>query len=59
MKTQKKAVRKTEAELLEHATKNLLTALKKEMIEKDGAVDYEKLRKDGYSPRLLSKLEES
>ena len=48
---------KTEAELLDHATNNLLRALKQDMRKKEGRVDYDKLRKDGYSDRLLAKLE--
>ena len=51
--------RKTEAELLDHATNNMLRALKRDMQTKDGRVDYEKLRKDGYSERLLAKLEQA
>jgi hypothetical protein len=50
---------KTEAELLDHATNNLLRALKRDMQKKDGRVDYDKLRKDGYSDRLLAKLEQA
>jgi hypothetical protein len=50
---------KSEAELLDHATNNLLRALKRDMQKKDGRVDYEKLRKDGYSERLLGKLEQA
>jgi hypothetical protein len=48
---------KTEAELLDHATNNLLRGLKRDMQKKDGRVNYDKLRKDGYSERLLAKLE--
>jgi hypothetical protein len=48
---------KSEAELLDHAANNLLRALKRDMRKKDGRVDYDKLRKDGYSDRLLSRLE--
>jgi hypothetical protein len=48
---------KTEAELLDHATNNLLRALKQDMRKKDGRVDYDKLRKEGYSDRLLAKME--
>jgi hypothetical protein len=59
VKTTTKRRTKAEAELLDHATKNLLRGLKREMLEKDGRVDLEKLRKDGYSERLLAKLEES
>lgn len=48
---------KTEAELLDHATNNLLRALKQDMLKKEGRVDSDKLRKDGYSDRLIAKLE--
>ena len=51
--------RKSEAELLDHATNNLLRALKGDMQKKDGRVDSEKLRKDGYSDRLIAKLEQA
>jgi hypothetical protein len=37
----------------------LLRALKTDMEKKDGRVDYEKLRKDGYSERLVDKLEKA
>jgi hypothetical protein len=50
---------KTEAELLDHATNNLLRGLKRDMQKKDGRVDYDKLRKDGYSNRLLTRLEQA
>jgi hypothetical protein len=50
---------KSEDELLDHGTNNLLRALKRDMQEKDGRVDYDKLRKDGYSERLLAKLEQA
>ena len=50
---------KSEAELLDHATGNLLRALKQDMQKKDGQVDSAKLRKDGYSDRLLTKLEQA
>jgi len=49
---------KSEAELLDYATNNLARALKREMLKKDGRIDYDKLRKEGYSERLLAKLEE-
>src|ERR1035437_5589951 len=39
---------KTEAELLDHATNNLLRAVKQKILKKAGRVDYDKLRKDGY-----------
>jgi hypothetical protein len=50
---------KSEAELLDHATNNLLRALKRDMLKKDGRIDYDKLRKEGYSERLLVKLEQA
>ena len=59
MKATSKRRAKSEAELLDHATNNLLRALKREMLKKDGRVDYEKLRKEGYSERLLAKLEQA
>lgn len=54
--TTKRRVR-SEAQLLDHATDNLLRALKQDMLKKDGRIDREKLRKEGYSERLLEKLE--
>ncbi|HEY5042752.1 MAG TPA: hypothetical protein VIK53_12195 [Verrucomicrobiae bacterium] len=50
---------KSEAQLLDQATDNLLHAVKREMIKKQGRVDYGKLRKDGYSDRILTKLKEA
>jgi hypothetical protein len=59
VKTTAKRRQKSEAELLDHATNNLLRALKSDMLKKDGRVDREKLRKDGYSDRLLDRLEQA
>ena len=50
---------KPEAELLDHAADNLLRALKQDMLQKKGRVDGEKLRKDGYSDRLVTRLEQA
>ncbi len=47
---------KSEAELLDHATNNLLRAVKQEILKEEGRVDYDKLRKEGYSDRLLTRL---
>jgi hypothetical protein len=47
----------SEAELVDHATSNLLRALKRDIMEKDGHVDREKLRTNGYSDHLLNRLE--
>jgi hypothetical protein len=51
--------KKSEAELLDHATNNLLRAIKRDILNQDGRVDYDRLRKDGYSERLLAKLKEA
>jgi hypothetical protein len=48
---------KTEAELLDHATNSLLRAVKQKILKKEGRVDYNKLRKEGYSDRFLAKVE--
>ena len=59
MKTTAKRRAKSEAELLDHATSNLMGTLKRDMLKKNGRIDYEKLRKEGYSERLLAKLEQA
>lgn len=59
MRTVKKTRRKTEGQVVEQATKNLLCALKKDMLAKEGRIDHDKLRKDGYSERLLARLDET
>jgi hypothetical protein len=58
VKTTAKRRAKSEAELLDHAANNLARALKRDMLKKNGRIDYDKLRKEGYSERLLAKLEE-
>jgi hypothetical protein len=50
---------KGEPQLLDHATNNLLRALKKDMLQKEGSVDSDKLRKAGYSERIIAKLEKT
>jgi hypothetical protein len=45
--------------VLDRATKNLARALKDEMRKKEGRVDYDKLRKEGYSERLLEKIQKA
>jgi hypothetical protein len=59
VKTTAKRRTKSEAELLDQAADNLMRALKRDMLKKDGRIDYEKLRKEGYSERLLAKLEQT
>jgi len=59
MKTAAKRRAKSKTELLDHATNNLSRALKRDMLKKNGRIDYEKLRKEGYSERLLAKLEQA
>ena len=56
MKAIAKRQTKTEAELLDHATNNLLRAVKQKIIKNEGRVDYDKLRKEGYNDRLLTRL---
>jgi len=46
----------SEAELLDHATNNMLKALKEDMLKKEGCVNRENLRNKGYSERLLDRL---
>ena len=48
---------KSEAQLLDQATGNLLRAVKQKMLKKQGRMNYGKLRKDGYSDRFLAKVE--
>jgi hypothetical protein len=50
---------KSEAELLDQATSQLLRAVKQKMIKKQGRVDNAKLRKSGYSERFLARMEEA
>ena len=59
VKTMAKRQTKTEADLLDHATSNLLRALKQDMQKNEGRVDSDKLRKDGYSDRLIARLEQA
>jgi hypothetical protein len=49
---------KSEADLLDQATGQLLRAVKQKMRKKQGRVDYAKLRKEGYSKRFLARLED-
>lgn len=50
---------KSEADLLDQATGQLLKAVKQKMRNKQGRVDYAKLRKEGYSDRFLARLEDA
>ena len=50
---------KPEADLLDQAVTQLLKAVKLKLIEKQGRVDYDQLRKEGYSKRFLGRLENS
>ena len=50
---------KSEAGLLDQATGQLLKAVKQKMRQKQGRVDYAKLRKEGYSERFLAQLEDA
>ena len=57
MKATTKRRAKSEAELLDYATNNLLRSVKQKILKKEGRVDYDKLRKEGYSDRFLAKVE--
>lgn len=57
VKATTKSRTKSEAQVLDRATNNLLRALKKDMVKKEGRVDSAKLRRDGFSDRLVTKLE--
>jgi hypothetical protein len=59
VKTTAKRRAKSEADVLDRATNSLARALKRDMLKKDGRIDYDKLRKEGYSERLLAKLEQA
>jgi hypothetical protein len=48
---------KSEAQVLDQATDQLLRAVKEKMLKEQGRVDYAKLRKEGYSERFLARLE--
>lgn len=59
VKTTTAKTARSEAELLDGATNSLLRAVKEKMQKKQGRVDYAKLRKEGYSDRFLTKVEEA
>jgi hypothetical protein len=59
VKTTAKRRAKSESELIDHSASNLMRALKRDMLKKDGRIDYDKLRKQGYSERLVAKLEQA
>ena len=50
---------KAAVNLVDRATNNLLKALKKDMVRKEGGVNPSKLRKEGYSDRLIARLEDA
>ena len=50
---------KSESELMDHATNNLLRAVKQRILKREGQVDYDKLRKEGYSERFIAKVEQA
>ena len=50
---------KSEAQLLDQATSQLLRAVKQRILKKEGRVDPAKLRREGYSERFLARLEEA
>ncbi len=44
---------------MDHATNNLLRAVKQRIQKREGRVDYDKLRKEGYSERFIAKVEQA
>jgi hypothetical protein len=50
---------KSEADLLDQATAQLLRSIKQKISKKQSRVDYAKLRKEGYSERFLARLEDA
>jgi len=56
VKTTAKRRAKSESELLDQAADNLMRALKRDMLKKDGRIDFEKLRKEGYNKRVFEAL---
>jgi hypothetical protein len=54
MKAATKRRARSESHVLDRASMNLLRALKQDRVRKEGRVDYEQLRQDGYSERLLA-----
>ena len=59
MKTASKRRAKSEAELLDHAANNLARALKRDMLKKNGRIDYEKLRKEWLQRAFAGKIRAS
>jgi len=59
MKVDASKKEKSDADLLDQATVQLLRAVKQKMRKKQGRVDYPKLRKEGYSERFLARLEDA
>ena len=59
MKVAAKKTLKSDAALMDHATNNLMRAVKQRMVKREGQVDYSKLRKEGYSDRFLAKFEQA
>lgn len=50
---------KSEAKSLDYAIDDLVKALKRDLQKKYGRVDYTRLRKDGFSDKLLSRLRQA
>jgi hypothetical protein len=48
---------KSDAELLDQATGQLLRAIEDKAVKQQGRLDTDKLRKDGYSERFIAKVE--
>lgn len=59
MKPTTKRGTRSGSHVLDRATTNLLRVLKQEMGQKEEHLDYGKLRNDGYTERLLARMEEA
>jgi hypothetical protein len=50
---------RTEGELLDQATTQLLRAVKEKMVKTHGPAVHDKLRKEGFSERFVAKFEQA
>lgn len=55
----KKQPTRSEAQTLDSAINGLVKGLKRDIVKKYGRLNYSKLRKDGFSEGLLSRLQQS
>jgi hypothetical protein len=58
-KSAAKSRRRSENEILDQATEQLLRATKQEAKKRGKSINYESLRRDGYSERFVDKVREA